>query len=65
MHGGAAGLLVVSINILSHDDQVRFLFKINQSVVGRVGLTFGNELPAPVVPAPDQFGVGHEGPVGG
>ncbi len=65
VHRFAAGLLMVAIDILGYDDHIRFPGQIHQGVVGGVRLAFGDELPAPVVPAPDHFGVGHEGPMGG
>mgnify|MGYP007066235806 CR=1 FL=1 len=65
MHRGAAGLLVVAINILSYNDQVRFFLKLNQSQVSGIGLTFGNELPPPVIPLPDEISVGKESAAGG
>ncbi len=65
MHGAAAGLLVVAINILGYDNQVRFLLQINQGMVGGVGLVLGNQLPAPVIPPPDKVCIGQKGPAGG
>jgi len=65
VYGTAAGLLVVAINILSYDNQVRFLLQIHQGMMGGVGLILCNQLPAPVIPAPDEVRIGQKGPAGG
>ncbi len=65
VHSGAARLLMVTINILSHDDDIGLLGQVSQSIMRGVGLILGDELAAPIVPAPHQFRFGHEGSVGG
>lgn len=65
MHGAAAGLLVVAIHVLRYNNQIRFLFQGNQGMVGGVGLALGDELAAPVVPAPDQLRIFGESRVSG
>lgn len=65
MHRLAAGLLVVAINVLRYYDHVGLLGQVHQGVMCGIGLALSDELPAPVVPAPDQVGVCQESPAGG
>ncbi len=65
MHGGAAGLLVVTVHVLGYDDQVSLLLQIHQGMMSGVGFRLGNELSSPVVPFPHQLGVGVESSGGG
>lgn len=65
VHCGAAGLLVVTINILSYDNQVSFLLESHQGMVSGIGLRLSDQLPTPVIPIPDQFGIGMKGSCGG
>jgi hypothetical protein len=65
VHRGAAGGLMVAVHVLGDDHQIAQLLQISQGLVGGVGARFRDETPPPVVPAPDQFGIGHEGLQGG
>jgi len=56
---------MVAVHVLGDDDHVRLLLQIHQGVMGGVGRAVGDQPAAPVVPAPDQLGVGMEGPGGG
>ncbi len=65
MHSAAACLLVVAVHVLRYYDQVGLLLQIHQGLMSGVGFGPGNELAAPVVPFPDQLGVGVKSPGGG
>jgi hypothetical protein len=56
-----AGQLVVAVDVLCDGHHPGGRFELDQGPVGRVGFSGGNEAAAPVVPAPDQFGVAGEG----
>ncbi len=62
---GAAGGLVVSVHVLRDDRHLTGRFQIGDRLMGGVGSRRGDEAAAPVVPAPDEFGVAGESLGGG
>lgn len=64
-HAAAAGCLMVTVHILGDGHHRGGGLKVGQGQMGGVGFGGGDEAPAPVVPAPDQFRVAGEGSGGG
>jgi hypothetical protein len=56
---------MVAVHVLGDDRDRRGVFQLGQGAMGGVGLGGGDEASAPVVPAPDQFGITGESPRGG
>jgi len=59
-HERTSGLLMVAVHVLGDDRDRGGVFELGQGAMGGVGLGGGNEAAPPVVPAPDQFGIGGE-----
>jgi len=56
---------MVTVHVLGDHHHLRGGFQFDEGLVGRVGRGGGDESAAPVVPAPDKFGIMREGAGGG
>ena len=57
----AAGIVVVTVDILGDDQDTGSFLKVGKGLVGRVEPGAGDQATAPIVPPPDQFGIAGKG----